>query len=247
MNKFDSAGSLIISTFGGVLPASSFPALTGDITTAAGSLVTIIGAGKVTDAMLVNPKLNITGGILTGNLDIDHATNPSFKLKRAGTTESKLELYAGETYFDFTGILKIRKSATSAIVATLTDIGLLTLNGSITITTSVAIISLTSTTGTSNAFASFNNTGGASYVGREQSTGGNLFVGSSAYATILGTDSAHSVQIATSNNVRVTISSAGFVRVHNHVAGTPSFVAGDKYLVVDASGNFHVSALGPAS
>jgi hypothetical protein len=29
--------------------------------------------------------------------------------------------------------------------------------------------------------------------------------------------------------------------------GTPAFVAADKYLVIDANGNIHVSALGPAS
>lgn len=35
-----------------VLPAALFPALTGDVTTVAGALATIIGAGKVTNAML---------------------------------------------------------------------------------------------------------------------------------------------------------------------------------------------------
>ncbi len=31
------------------------------------------------------------------------------------------------------------------------------------------------------------------------------------------------------------------------ITGLPAFVASDKYVVVDSSGNFHVSALGPAS
>jgi hypothetical protein len=48
----------------GTLPASSFPALTGDVTTAAGSTVTAIGAGKVTNAMLAG---SITASKLVGS------------------------------------------------------------------------------------------------------------------------------------------------------------------------------------
>jgi hypothetical protein len=42
---------------------------------------------------------------------------------------------------------------------------------------------------------------------------------------------------------RFRILQAGGIRL----AATPDFVAGDKYLTVDASGNVHVSAIGPAS
>lgn len=44
---------------------------------------------------------------------------------------------------------------------------------------------------------------------------------------------------------RVNISTAGVVKFNAYTAAT--FVAGDKYLVVDAAGIIHVSALGPAS
>ena len=47
------------------------------------------------------------------------------------------------------------------------------------------------------------------------------------------------------STVRVTIDTAGAVQFHAYTATT--FVAGDKYLVVDANGNIHVSAVGPAS
>lgn len=40
------------TAMGGILPAANFPALSGDVTTTAGSLVTAIGALKVTNAML---------------------------------------------------------------------------------------------------------------------------------------------------------------------------------------------------
>jgi hypothetical protein len=44
-------GSVVVFNSAGVLQAGAFPALTGDVTTSAGSLATTIGAGKVTLAM----------------------------------------------------------------------------------------------------------------------------------------------------------------------------------------------------
>ena len=41
------------------------------------------------------------------------------------------------------------------------------------------------------------------------------------------------------------ISGAGAIQFTQYTGTT--FAAGDKYLVIDASGNIHVSALGPAS
>ena len=59
----------------------------------------------------------------------------------------------------------------------------------------------------------------------------------------LGTISSHDIYLFTANTERLRITSAGVVRITN----VPAFAAGDKYLVIDASGNIHVSALGPAS
>jgi hypothetical protein len=56
----------------GTLPAGRMPALTGDITTSAGAVATVIGAGKVTNAMLAGSiaysKLSLTGAILNADL-----------------------------------------------------------------------------------------------------------------------------------------------------------------------------------
>ncbi|MFZ4600443.1 MAG: tail fiber domain-containing protein, partial [Terrimicrobiaceae bacterium] len=66
---------------------------------------------------------------------------------------------------------------------------------------------ITPTTG--NNFMWLGNTGNNFYVGKESSAGGTLFVGSSAYAGVIGNDGAYSLQFATNNNVRATIDSSG--------------------------------------
>jgi len=49
----------------------------------------------------------------------------------------------------------------------------------------------------------------------------------------------------TSGNERININTSGVVKFNAYTAAT--FAAGDKYLVVSATGVIHVSALGPAS
>ena len=61
------------------------------------------------------------------------------------------------------------------------------------------------------------NTGGTSYFGNESSVAGTSFTGSTAYATILGTSAARSLQFITNNVVRTTIDSSG-----NLLVGTTS-------------------------
>lgn len=53
------------------------------------------------------------------------------------------------------------------------------------------------------------------------------------------------VGLYTSGSERLNIDTSGVVKFNAYTAAT--FVAGDKYLVVNASGVIHVSALGPAS
>lgn len=64
----------------GTLAAAQFPALTGDVTTVAGALVTTIGAGKVTDTMIVSlAATKLTGTIadarLSANVPLLDAAN----------------------------------------------------------------------------------------------------------------------------------------------------------------------------
>jgi hypothetical protein len=70
-----------------------------------------------------------------------------------------------------------------------------------------------STTGTNFAYLQFNNTGGDLLVGRENSAGAGLMVGSAAYAGVINVGSAHSLQLGTNNTARVTIDSSGNVGI----------------------------------
>lgn len=101
-------------------------------------------------------------------------------------------------------------SAAGTQLLELAGTGALSLVNTVSITkASGDLLTFTASTGTNGIWSTFNNTGGISYVGRENSTGGNIFTGSSAYATLLGTGSAHSVQFATNNTVRFGIDSNG--------------------------------------
>jgi len=84
----------------GALQAANFPALTGDVTTSAGSLATSIGAGKVTSSMLNadvystahtwsavqtfnSPVINTPTGIVKGDVGLGNVDNTSDAAKNA--------------------------------------------------------------------------------------------------------------------------------------------------------------------
>jgi hypothetical protein len=65
------------------------------------------------------------------------------------------------------------------------------------------------------------NTGGTSYFGNESSTASTTFSGTAAYATLLGTGAARSLQFVTNGVVRTTLDSSG-----NLLVGATSATAG---------------------
>jgi hypothetical protein len=106
-----------------------------------------------------------------------------------------------------TGDLTVR---TTGLIVNATGVGIgMTPAVSLDITNASAVIRATSSTGTNTSFAAFGNTGGAVRVGAENSAGGGLFTGSSAYSAVLGTTGAYSAHIGTNGNVRYTIDSTG--------------------------------------
>ena len=70
-----------------------------------------------------------------------------------------------------------------------------------------------STTGTNLSYLNFNNTGGNLWVGLDQSTGGGLTGGSSAYAGVINVVGAYPLQFGTNNTVAMTILSGGNVGI----------------------------------
>ncbi len=83
---------------------------------------------------------------------------------------------------------------------------------------------------TNSAYINFRDAAGANtntYFGTENSTGGNLAAGTSAYSTVLATANARSIQFATNNAVAMTILSGGNVGIGTtnpltrlHLSGT---------------------------
>lgn len=73
------------------------------------------------------------------------------------------------------------------------------------------IINISPYTGTFPAFYRLSNTGNASFFGIEQSTGGYLVAGSSAYATVFGSASAVNMLLVTGNAIRMTIDANGAI------------------------------------
>ena len=77
-----------------------------------------------------------------------------------------------------------------------------------------ANLQVKSTTGANIAYANFCNTGGNVYVGQDNSGGGGLAVGTSAYAAVFGHVGAHPVQFITDETPRMTIlHSSGYVGI----------------------------------
>lgn len=102
--------------------------------------------------------------------------------------------------------------------------GMTTLGLSGTITSTVtggasALFEALSAT-TNTQYFHLQNTGNDMYYGLESSTGGSVFTGSTAYASVFGTLSAKPVEFGTNGNVRYSISSGGN---HDFKSGTAAF------------------------
>ena len=86
-------------------------------------------------------------------------------------------------------------------------------------------VSDTGTSFTAQDFLSNSNAVRAT-IGVERSSGGGLFVGSSAYAAVFGTASNGATQFATNNNIRMTIDSSGRLTVSS--IGTDTTLSGGQ-------------------
>jgi hypothetical protein len=118
---------------------------------------------------------------------------------------------------DTSGILQLQTASTAAVTITAAqNVGVGTASPSTILQVSSATPVVTVTgTGTTASSQDFTTNGAAqrASIGVERSTGGGLFVGSSAYAAVFGSAGASSTQFASNNNVRMTIDSAGLVGI----------------------------------
>ena len=178
----------------------------------------------------------------TSTLKVDSANNrvgivnasPAYPLDVTGIINSSSDIYAqggrlalyrsaGASYFDWS-------TSQDLVWRQVTSVGgagastLMTLNATglgvgtspavlLDIQSASAVIRATSSTGTNTSFAAFGNTGGAVRVGAENSAGGGLFTGSSAYSAVLGTTGAYSAHIGTNGVVRATVDATGNVGI----------------------------------
>ena len=109
--------------------------------------------------------------------------------------------------------------------------GAATFSSSVTSQVTASAVFIATSGTTSRLYSVWANTGNNSYFGIESSTGGNLFTGSSAYATVLGTDSARSLEFATNNNIRLSIASTGAATFSSSVStGSDLYVNGNSVI-----------------
>jgi hypothetical protein len=78
------------------------------------------------------------------------------------------------------------------------------------------------------------NTGGTSYFGNESSGAGTTFSGTAAYATLLGTSAARSLQFVTNNTVRATLDSSGNLGIGTT---SPTTAGGRAIHIANSSGD----------
>jgi len=164
-------------------------------------------------------------------------------------------------------------SGKSANHATLTTSGAATVSGKLTVSGTIELggqvapagkkleIYDTSSTGlrvnyNGTVLVSFAaSSGGYGYIGTDTAHPLSIFTNATEQVRITHTASADryvTITGANAGNPAIGTSAGNLaispaVTLTSHVAGTPTWASGDKYLVVDASGNIHVSALGPAS
>jgi hypothetical protein len=125
------------------------------------------------------------------------------------------------------GSYKLEVTGTAKVSSTLLVSGALTgaaatFSGLITYSGTSQILNAASGT-TGYLYQYLANTTGAAYFGLERSTGGGLFTGSSAYATVLGSATATSLQFGTNGIIRATIDSAGAATFSSTVQANGAF------------------------
>jgi hypothetical protein len=113
---------------------------------------------------------------------------------------------------DTSGSLALQTAGTTAVTVDSSQnvgIGTSSPGGKLAVSTAQSSIISTSTTGTNNVLFQQNNTGGSFNVALENSSGGSIASGTSAYSAVLAHNGAYPISFCTSNTERMRIDSSG--------------------------------------
>lgn len=190
----------------------------------------ITAAGAL--GIVATAKLNFDGVVATGDTYITESSANVLALVSGGITTSLTS-----------GLLTSAGAGTHIFGATLNGDQAIQISNASTGTSARSIFRVTNDAGSGYLIAyGSTNTSGLSGVGNEI-----LLLQTLAAPLVLGaTNAAGTLSVFTGGTARrMLLSAAGVLTLDAYTAAT--FAAGDKYLVVSATGVVHVSALGPAS
>jgi hypothetical protein len=120
---------------------------------------------------------------------------------------------------------QVYRAPITTVGTSLTSVGALTLNGTLSAAafTPAIAFSWTTSLGTAALYGQIINSGASMILGTDNSVGGGLAGGSSAYAVVLGNQANNPLQFSTNNIVRVTISATGTVTTSASAAAAAGF------------------------
>jgi hypothetical protein len=120
---------------------------------------------------------------------------------------------------------QVYRAPITTVGTSLTSIGALTLNGTLSAAafTPAIAFSWTTSLGTAALYGQIINSGASMILGTDNSVGGGLAGGSSAYAVVIGNQANNPLQFSTNNIVRVTISATGTVTTSASAAAAAGF------------------------